>query len=63
MTFYSINLKYKYILYNGGYMYENKFSIKNSLLYKMKCINTINKEYESLEKEDYDRIEKYTDKR
>ena len=44
-------------------MCKNKYSIKNSKLYKMKCINTFNNENESLEKEDYDRIEKYTDKR
>lgn len=43
-------------------MYENKFSIKNSLLYKMKCINTRNVEYKSLEKNKYDRIEKKDDK-
>lgn len=44
-------------------MCKNKYSKKNSKLYKMRCINTINKEYEPLEKEDYDRVEKYTDKR
>ena len=44
-------------------MYENKFSIKNSLLYKMKCLNTRNIEYQNLIKNEFDRIEKYDDKK
>lgn len=43
-------------------MYENKFSKKNSKLYKMKCLNTRNIEYKTLEKENYERIEKYDDR-
>jgi len=42
---------------------NNKFSKKNSLLYKMKCINTRNKEYTKLENKEFDRIEKFSDKR
>ena len=41
---------------------NNKFSKKNSLIYKMKCINTRNEEYKYLNNEDYLRKEKYTDK-
>ncbi len=41
---------------------NNKFSTKNKLLYKMKCINTRNQEYYELENNDYDKIEKYSDK-
>ena len=41
---------------------NNKFSKKNKLLYKMKCINTRNQEYEELELEETDRKEKYNDK-
>ncbi len=44
-------------------MYDNKFSIKNSLLYKMKCLNTRNIEYKQIEKNNYERIEKYDDKK
>lgn len=43
-------------------MFENKFSKKNSLLYKMKCLNTRNIEYKNIKKSDYTRIEKYDDK-
>lgn len=43
-------------------MYSNRIS-KNSKLFKMKFINTKNKEYFSVDKEEFDRIEKYTDKR
>ena len=43
-------------------MYENKFIIKNSLLYKMKCINTRNIEYKKLDKQTYDKTERYDDK-
>ena len=41
---------------------NNKFSTKNKQLYKMKCLNTRNQEYESLNEEKYDKIEKYNDK-
>ena len=44
-------------------MYDNKFSIKNSRLYKMKCINTRDIEYRNLKKYEFGRIEKYDDKR
>lgn len=44
-------------------MYDNKFSIKNSKLYKMKCINTRDIEYKCLENYEFGRIEKYDDKR
>lgn len=38
---------------------NNKFSKKNRLLYKMKCLNTRNQEYIEEENENYDKIEKY----
>ncbi len=41
---------------------NNKFSTKNKLLYKMKCINTRNQEYYELEDDEYNKIEKYSDK-
>ena len=41
---------------------NNKFSTKNSLLYKMKCINSRNNEYYELENKEINKIEKYTDK-
>lgn len=41
---------------------NNKFSTKNSLLYKMKYINSRNKEYYELENKEINKIEKYTDK-
>ena len=41
---------------------NNKFSKKNKLVYKMKCMNTRNSEYSSLLNEDYFRLEKYNDK-
>ena len=40
---------------------NNYFSKRNKLLYKMKCINTRNEEYRSLEDNEYDRIEKFKD--
>ena len=41
---------------------NNKFSTKNKLLYKMKCINTRNQEYYEIEDDEYNKIEKYSDK-
>ncbi len=41
---------------------NNKFSKKNSYLYKNKCINTRNCEYEQINEYDKERIEKITDK-
>ena len=41
---------------------NNKFSTKNSLIYKMKCLNTRNQEYESIKEEYSSKIEKYNDK-
>ena len=41
---------------------NNKFSKRNSLLYKMKCINTRNVEYQECDNFEYGRIEKYNDK-
>ena len=38
---------------------NNKFSTKNTKLYRMKCINTRNQEYTSIEKEPSDRKERY----
>ena len=40
---------------------NNYFSKRNKLLYKMKCINTRNEEYASLEDSEYNRIEKFKD--
>ena len=40
---------------------NNYFSKRNKLLYKMKCINTRNEEYTSLEDNEYDRTEKFKD--
>lgn len=37
----------------------NKFSTKNKYLYKMKCLNMRNEEYQNIER-DYDKIEKYS---
>ena len=42
---------------------NNYFSKKNKLLYKMKIMNSRNQEYEDDFNFDYDRIEKYNDKR
>lgn len=42
---------------------NNKFSKKNKLLYKMKMLNTRNFEYKELEDFEYDRVERYTDKK
>ena len=42
---------------------NNKFSKKNSKLYKMKCLNTRNNEYQHFENENMLKIEKYTDKK
>ena len=41
---------------------NNRFSTKNRLIYKMKCLNTRNKEYYDLEEDNYNKIEKYNDK-
>lgn len=41
---------------------NNKFSKRNSLLYKMKCINTRNIEYQECDNFEYDRVERYSDK-
>ncbi len=41
---------------------NNRFSTKNKLLYKMKCINTRQNEYYELEDDEYGKIEKYDDK-
>ena len=41
---------------------NNRFSTKNKLLYKMKCINTRNQEYKELVINETDRKEKYNDK-
>lgn len=41
---------------------NNRFSKKNSLLYKMKCINTRNIPYDEYNDIEYGRIEKYNDK-
>jgi len=41
---------------------NNKFSKKNKLIYKMKCLNTRNEEYKYLDLDDYYRKEKYTDR-
>ena len=38
---------------------NNKFSKKNRLIYKMKCLNTRNQEYIEEENEDLSKIEKY----
>ena len=40
---------------------NNYFSKRNKLLYKMKCINTRNEEYTSLEDSEYNKIEKFKD--
>ncbi len=42
---------------------NNKFSTKNKLLYKMKCLNTRNQEYQSKENEFDFKVEKYNDKK
>lgn len=42
---------------------NNYFSKKNKLLYKMKIMNGKNQEYISDFKYQYDRLEKYNDKR
>ena len=39
---------------------DNKFSKKNKLLYKMKCLNTRECEYEEIDDTEYDRIERYS---
>ena len=43
-------------------MFNNKFSTKNKLVYKMKYLNTRNNEYINVEDNNYKRIEKYNDK-
>lgn len=40
---------------------NNYFSKKNKLLYKMKCINSRNEEYSSLDDNNYEKIEKFKD--
>ncbi len=40
---------------------NNRFSNKNKLVYKMKCINTRDTEYIPLKNNMYDRIDKYSD--
>ena len=42
---------------------KNNYSKRNTLLYKMKCMNSRNVEYIPLENEEYDRIQKYNDKK
>ncbi len=42
---------------------NNYFSKKNKLLYKMKIMNSRNQEYESDYKYQFDRLEKYNDKK
>ena len=42
---------------------NNYFSKKNKLLYKMKIMNSRNQEYEEDFNDDYDRIQKYNDKK
>ena len=44
-------------------LFNNKFSTRNSKLYKMKCINTRNEEYKYLDFDYLDKIEKYNDKK
>ena len=41
---------------------NNKFSTKNRLIYKMKCLNTRNQEYFEKEYKEYDRVQKYNEK-
>ena len=40
---------------------NNRFSIKNKLLYKMKCLNTRNEEYIKYDKTSYDKETRYED--
>ena len=40
---------------------NNRFSKKNKLIYKMKCLNGRNEEYKVVEDNTYDRIEKYNE--
>lgn len=40
---------------------DNKFSKRNKLLYKMKCLNTRDCEYDEVLDDEYDRIERYND--
>ena len=42
---------------------NNYFSKKNKLLYKMKIMNSRNQEYECDYKYQFDRLEKYNDKK
>jgi hypothetical protein len=42
---------------------NNRFSTKNRLLYKMKCINTRSQEYKDIERDFDFKIEKYNDKK
>jgi hypothetical protein len=41
---------------------NNKFSLKNKLLYKMKFLNTRNEEYFPLENNEHDRVERFNNK-
>ena len=41
---------------------NNKYSNKNKLIYKMKCLNNRDNEYEEYDETDYQRIEKYNDR-
>ena len=42
---------------------KNKFSTKNKLLYKMKCLNTRNEEFKSEEEEFDFKVERFNDKK
>ncbi len=42
---------------------NNRYSKKNKLLYKMKIMNSRNQEYECDYKYQFDRLEKYNDKK
>ena len=41
---------------------NNKFSNKNRLIYKMKCLNNRDNEYDEYNEVDYQRIEKHNDR-
>ena len=41
---------------------NNRFSNKNKLIYKMKCINTRNNEYEFNDEVEFNKIEKYNER-
>ncbi len=42
---------------------NNKFSKKNKLLYKMKCINSRNEEYKYIEDDYMDKYDLYIDRK